>query len=168
MFISEPPKRNAAGSFSQRWTRFLLSTQVFPHVFLNFVCGMSQTALFYKYLQYIEAWLVLLCLKWKCALQHRLFSGIVPKKIHNTINITILKNPGGKRQTRCWLEKLNYRPPTAVDQSCTPTREIQIASSRHWTSSTYTHRLLQGYPLKQNSKCHFPFRQEYGKAAWKA
>ena len=78
MVISEP-KRNAAltryqfSCFASTQEKictmldlshsagFRLSIQFFPHVFLNDVCGKSQTALSYKYLQHIVG-LILLCL----------------------------------------------------------------------------------------------------------
>lgn len=62
--------------------------------------------------------------------------------------------------------KAELETATAVDQSWTPPREIQITSSTHGPLG-YTHKSLQGYRLKQNPKCYFPFRQGCGKGAWK-
>ena len=60
--------------------------------------------------------------------------------------------------------KAELETATVVDQSWTPTWEIQIASSKHGPLG-YTHKSLQGYRLKQNPNSYFPSRQECGKGA---
>ena len=58
--------------------------------------------------------------------------------------------------------KAELETATAVDQSWTPTREIQIASSTNGPLG-YTHKSLQGYRLNRTQNVIFRFDRSVGK-----
>lgn len=147
--------------FAQCWILLAQRNLFFPFTFL-LRC--------FQYLQHIVG-LIMLRLKRKCALQHRLFLQAFTWLIRNTIIITCrLKNQKAKDKPVSYLKYDDCKSWTRDRDGCWSELDSNAGNPdckfNAWTTRVHS-QITSGYRLKQNPECYFPFRQERGKGTCK-